>query len=406
LASANTAAGVEDPSVKADTPPETRGPGITFAVDSVSPAERPIWSEPLAASLERRFRRKIIVLPEEQLQVVNEGVDGLDASKRSQFAAQIGSRCHPLIDAVHIAFSQHRPLNLSPDAIWLTIAQGFGHHVLQNAEELRPRLVRHEGTRDLTVEVEQLTTAGFERAIADFSDQIRQQTDPVLHETLVCDFSTTTRAIRTASEVALMDTYSSYFAYAMMCVCGIPKITIEGNGEDWRSIRARIEVLATFGLEWWVRRLRPILDEFVLAAEGRPTPEFWKAIYKPKQAYAREVVTGWITDLFPYLGDAPNRMRNPVLENERTDWALRIEDGVQAHRFSIPPKEGVSTKSFPSGLSSVPLKVSFPDGSRRGVDLVAGFFAVRQGGSDLALSPVIGWCVAEPPPKKPVTVMP
>jgi hypothetical protein len=52
--------------------------------------------------------------------------------------ARAGSRCHPLIDAVHVAFSQHRPLTLSPDDIWLVIAQGFGHHVAENAAALRP----------------------------------------------------------------------------------------------------------------------------------------------------------------------------------------------------------------------------------------------------------------------------
>jgi hypothetical protein len=36
------------------------------------------------------------------------------------------------------------------------------------------------------------------------------------------------------------------------------------------------------------------------------------------------------------------------------------------------------------------------------MDLVAGFFAVERNPSDLALSPVIGWSVAEPPPKTPV----
>jgi len=30
--------------------------------------------------------------------------------------------------------------------------------------------------------------------------------------------------------------------------------------------------------------LRPILDEFVPAASGQPTPDFWKAIYKPEEA--------------------------------------------------------------------------------------------------------------------------
>jgi len=96
----------------------------------------------------------------------------------------IGSRCHPLIEAVHVAFSQHRPLSLSPDDIWLVIAQGFGHHVTKNAEALRGRLVRHQGRRGLTVETQDSTLTGFEYAIASFSSEIRQATDPVLRAKL------------------------------------------------------------------------------------------------------------------------------------------------------------------------------------------------------------------------------
>jgi len=174
---------------------------ITFRVDSVTPAEKSIWIENLADSLGRRFLRRIFFCPEHRRQVINVSVDFL----RERFPEQLDSlrsvsRCHPLIDAVHVAFSQHRPLALSPDDIWLVIAQGFSHHVAENAEALRYRLVRHQGSRELSANCADLSQANLEHAIANFSTQIQQATDPVLHETLICDFSTTTPAIRTASE--------------------------------------------------------------------------------------------------------------------------------------------------------------------------------------------------------------
>jgi hypothetical protein len=114
--------------------------GIAFAVDSVTPAGKPIWTETLADSLARRFQRKILALPQEQLHVTNATFDSVSDRRRAQLNIRhIGSRCHPLLEAVHVAFSQHRPLSLSPDAIWLVIAQGFGHHVAENAEILRGR---------------------------------------------------------------------------------------------------------------------------------------------------------------------------------------------------------------------------------------------------------------------------
>jgi hypothetical protein len=383
---------------------DRRGTGIAFPVDDVIPAEKPIWTEALAGSLGRRLRRKILVLPNRHQPVANAVYDSMTPALRARFDALPAGRrpvsgCHPLIDAVHVAFSQHRPLTLSPDAIWLAIAQGFSHHVTENADTLRHRLVRHQGRRGLVAAITGWSQAEFEIGIANFSSQIREATDPVLHETLVCDFSTTTPAIRTAGEVALMDTFSAYFDYEMMCFCGIPKIAIEGSLEDWQRIRARVEVLDTYGLEWWVARLRPILDEFVLAAEGHPTREFWQAIYKPEKAYGDEVATGWIADLFPYLGDAPGRYRNHVFEHQRVDWALPIDKGVQTggrRRFGPRSDKGVKLGSFPSGLSSVPVKVRFFDDSEFCVDLLGGFFAVTQHESDGALAPLIGWAVAAP----------
>ena len=211
---------------------------------------------------------------------------------------------NPLIEAVHLAFSGHRPLVLSPDCIWLTIVQGFAHHVNKYAEDLRGRIVRHESKKDLCVRTDSLEPAAWPQIVSQFSAQIRDNSDPVLYETLLCDFSTTTPNIRTANEVALMDAYQRYFRYIMVCICGIPTITLEGTPSDWQLIRDRIELFATFGLEWWTSRLAPILDEFVATANGAPNLSFWQAIYKPQRAYVSEMATGWIADLFPYLGNA------------------------------------------------------------------------------------------------------
>ena len=383
----------------------------TFSVDDVAPACRPIWTEPLSDSVAKRFMRKVLFLPDSAKPVTNALYDDLlslsPSLKRSALASPdtVVSRRNPLIDAVGIAFSQHRPLTLSPDCIWLVIEQGFAHHVIENAETLRHRLVRHDGSREITSNISELSLAAFEGAIADISAQIREASDPVLHETLICDFSTTTPAIRTASEIALMDCYSSYFTYAMNCVCGIPKITVTGSVEDWQRIRERVEVLETYRLRWWVRRLRPILDEFIRTVEGTPNLQFWQAIYKPKEAYATTTVTGWIADLFPYLGNSPGRRRNHVFKYEREDWAIPVEHGVNSVVFGEPGAgRGAGIDSFPFGLASVPVKLLLRNEAKGSFDLVGGFLAVEQDAKSLSLSPLIGWCVAERAPASPVLV--
>lgn len=159
-------------------------------------------------------------------------------------------------------------------------------------------------------------------------------------------------------------------------------------------------MLETFDLEWWVPRLRPILNEFIRTAEGHPSLEFWKAIYKPKQAYGARSVTGWLADLFPYLNDHPNRIRSHIFQNDRIDWAVPIKHGVSTYAGfdEAAAAGGVSEDKFPSGLASVPVKLTFPDDSAQDIDLVAGFFGVEQDSRDLALTPVISWAVAERTP--------
>jgi hypothetical protein len=354
--------------------------GITFAVDDVKPAELRLTEVSLGVSFGLRSESSILVMPEDGLRAISPNALGARMETENRFASR--QLCiHPLVEAVHLAFSQHRPLILSPDIIWLTIAQGFGHHIRANAEHSRGRLVKHDGRKQLVVSAVRLDATSWKGFIAAFSAQIREASDPVLHETLLCDFSTTTPAVRTASEVVLMDTFEKYFEYAIECICGIPQVTVQGTPEDWRRIRERVEVLETFDLDWWVPRLRPILDEFVRTAEGNPDRDFWKAIYKPEVAYGAKPITGWIVDLFPYLADPPRRQRNFAFKCIRRDWAL-------------PQDHGVPPSCFGLGISRVPVKLSFEDGSENDIEVLAGFAGIGQA-EDLALFPMVSWCVAK-----------
>jgi len=192
-------------------------------------------------------------------------------------------RTHPLLGAVHLAFAQHRPLVLSPDAVWITIAQGVAHHVRLHADELRPRLVRHAERKRLEIEWPTETAptdaAAWATIVAAFSECIADEVGPGPVRLFECDFSTTTVVERVASQIVLMDAYSPYFDYYLACVCGIPEITLRGTVADWRTIRDRIDVIAQLDLSFWARSLRPICDQFVRAADGDVDVAFWQRIF-------------------------------------------------------------------------------------------------------------------------------
>ena len=360
--------------------------GISFVVDDVVTTKRQFSVTTLRENLELRSGSSILIMPDQNEPALAPG--GFLRQTTNRVEADRHSFVHPLIEAVHLAFSEHRPLILSPDCIWLTIVQGFAHHLHENAESLRGRIVAHDEKKILTVRTESLDENHWPEMISQFSEQIRRNSDPVLHETLLCNFSTTTPKIRTSFEVALMDAYQRYFEYNAMCVCGIPTVTLEGTPDDWQRMRDRVEVLATFDLAWWTSRLTPILDQFVTTSMGSPDRAFWQAIYKPTHFYFTDSATGWIADLFPYLCQRlskPKFWRNNIFETERRDWLP-----VDSNSGGV----SVALRSFPCGLSCAPVKIQFSDSSRPlGVVLMAGFFGVFQDPGDHSLSPEIAWAV-------------
>jgi hypothetical protein len=285
---------------------------------------------------------------------------------------------HGLVNAVHLAFSEHRPLVLTPDAIWLTLAQGFAQHFNNHAEALRSRFVDHKGKVTISVPVPGFPSNGeWPGVVEQWSDGIAGHIGVDLTQRLICNFSTTTPIARTASQVAMMDAFQEYFEYELMCICGIPSVTLRGTVADWVEIRSRVDFMAEYHLEWWTDRLKPICDAFVETAKGAPLRTFWRHIYKPKEVYGGEVMTGWLADLFPYVKDyrtnAPT-VRNPFLTIPHEE--VTVEDGL-------------SPKSVPTGLSQAPFVVRFAGTDEQlDFDLIAGFVGVEENQATGQLSPI------------------
>ncbi|GLY53013.1 DUF4419 domain-containing protein [Lentzea sp. NBRC 102530] len=279
---------------------------------------------------------------------------------------------HPLLHAVSKAFAEHRPLVLSPDAVWLTIARGIAEHVKEHAEELRPVLVGHRGKQRL--EVLHGPDDTWDTVLEGLAKQIGDTT-------FDCDFSTSTAVERLAGRVAMMDAYSPYHGYWMIAVCGIPSITLTGTPDDWREIRRRIDDLPRFGLEHWCRSLVPITDQFVRAAEGNADTDFWKRIYNPFDAYGGERVTGWITRFYPYLGTGSSP--NPMLD-------LPVGEPRDTTEHSI------ATTSVRATLCRAVINVNTGH-DLTAVAVDAGLVGVAQH-DDGALEPVAGWAVVSAPP--------
>ena len=281
------------------------------------------------------------------------------------------------------AWCQHRPVVLTPDAIWLIICQQFSHIVNENPNRYRRVLVNHEGKKELRVKSNDLFSeqADWEGLISRFTAEIDKYSSSGLATTLVADFSTTGTNERIASEVTLMDVVKPYFEYtAFYAVCGIPSITLTGTPDDWRKVLEKTKALEAFGLGWWTTELEPILQEFVKAAEGHPDYWFWKdivckarprTIQGPSCAKRQPKQTkfdGWFLKLFPY----DNSGKTPAKVN--ITQTMFPETVVVPFKYQVVNLDGIVLEETT-------------------LELVAGIVGVMEDPEDFTMTPKVGWFV-------------
>jgi hypothetical protein len=293
---------------------------------------------------------------------------------------------NPFVGAVHVAFAEHRPLILSPDDVWLCIAQGFGLHVNENAEQLRGRFVHHQGREIIRVVRNEFVKGSSENdwtgVFTEFSDQIANHIGKQ-RDLVVAAFSTTGPIERAVSEIVLMSAMQRYFDYELQSLCGIPSITLLGTTDDWRSIRARAAVLAEYDLGWWAEALLPVLDQFVAASDGHVDREFWQSIYKVRDESGGPYISGWIGVFFPYVMHS-----SELVSNRRyiERWKGSFEEDSS--------DEALISDMLPNGMSGAPFIWEYL-GTDIAMEFLGGFVGVSQDLETQAVRPAIGWAVRD-----------
>lgn len=292
---------------------------------------------------------------------------------------------HPLIEGVRYAYTYHRPFVLSPDALWLVIANGFAVHVDHHADSLRPSMVKFDSVETLKVLCKpgtlHMPAENWEPYFPQFTQQMKQYVDPALVDNLTCDFSTTTPASYTASQISIMAAMKSYFSYEIIEACGIPKVYIEGTPKDWKRLVKKANGLRRYGLDWWIDELEPVLRKIAAAAGGEVDVNFWKSIYsdfKPQSDEEDEgfcgldpnppKIDGWIVKFYPYDS-----------EGNRTNLKGLDENDI---------------RELPVEVSSCPLIYQELGGSVHNLVLQAGLMAVWLDPVTQALRPEIIWSVS------------
>jgi hypothetical protein len=318
---------------------------------------------------------------------------------------------HPLVAAIRLAYTDHRPLCLSPDTIWLALVQGVAQHVRLHAGTLRHRFVSHLGQMELAIQV---NAARFHwgspenpwpEAVDLFSERIHDHVGEV-QSWFLPDFTTTGPVEKAASQIVLMDAMEKYFTYKLgRVICGIPYVVLEGTADDWRALGERAARFREFDLDWWLDPLQEVLARFQDAAAGQVDEAFWKSVYRvyqPDEPCSPKSALGWFILLFPYLSGAKGisgDARNPWLAGDRP-LAEMLDPARTIQRLKGRRESFLLESALPTGLSRVPFvwQDLLDNGATlrtRTMEFIAGFLGVSQDQRTRRLRPEIGWSVCD-----------
>lgn len=361
---------------------------ITFDVCEVKPATKPI---PYETNANEVFKN--LLIRDHQNDAEQQKKSVVLCSSLGDEEQLIYANTNPFMSAVYMAYAQHRPLTISPDMIWLMITQGLTIHVKENAEELRDVFVDHEGQINLDVKrgsYHPTSRPFWEGIFPDFSKAIAANTKQDVWTLVAPKFSTTSIVEKAAFEITLMDAMSPYFTYSVSITCGIPKITLEGEYEDWVEIEKRIEELKKYDLGWWTDDLKEIIGEFKLASQGKGNQDFWQDIFAENYVQigcGRETFhNGWSFKLFPYLkGGVNNEGETYYVKNSlvSANEDKRYQAGMQ-----------LDMNDLPSGMSKAKVLLN-DNGAMTMLNFNAGFVGYTQDEKTLSLRPSIQWFIED-----------
>jgi len=358
---------------------------VEFKVDDVELANKLLETDVAKNIFENKLEKKILFIPKEH--------------QNKQFTNGFNNA---FIETVYESYSNHRPLILSPDIIWLAITQGTSIHINQKFKSLESKIFKKEKPEKLVVRNDNLSNdlSEMNDLIDSLSLQATSYTKNEFYNFFTPEFSTSTKINKTAFEITMLESYKKAFTYIAESGCGIPKIILKGNTKDWEKIYKNLGVLNSIGLQKWGDNLKPIIQEFINASNGNINNNFWKYICKlDGDDYGPTFVNGWVIKFFPYIKDKKDLNKY----DNKTGMAI-AEEFYKSNEFldgEKYKKSNLTTEDFPSGLSKIVIiHHDYFKNTTINYGICSGFMAINQF-KDYSIEPLISWAVYDLNSKKP-----
>ena len=369
---------------------------ISFEIESeLSKPKRFLYSKEVKDILSSIFKRKKSQRPpfdiwrfegdEEKMESLNERMEILNYSfdiNKNEFY-NYGKKS--LIRGLMEAYGNHYPITISPDMILILFLQGYSRFMEKNSEKLRNIYVNFEGKKTLIVKREGITPETtkpeeWQGIIDEFTQKIKEEIGENIISNLESNFTTTNPITLATSQMSIMSAMKNYFIYkAIMGVCGISSIILEGSLEDWEKIKKKFEFFSKeeYGLNSWIKHLIPIIDKIIETkiyynhnkTINHEIINFWKDMIRVKRGgcYQPDVIDGWIIKFIPDLSQK-----------------------------ELKTYEKLNDYDIPDQILSCPLKLIFSNGKNTieyDCSLASGFYGMIQDKTTFNVKPVIGYAI-------------
>ena len=297
----------------------------------------------------------------------------------------------PVLNGFYTAHTNHYPIRIKPDDIWLLIVQAFSHHVNINSEELRKMFVNFDGKKELVVKynVSYLEEVDA-KLLEDFSVQINKQMKKYLGENLLNiltpNFTTTNDESLIICKISIMGAFKKYFDYSMNLVgCGVPYLILEGSADDYKKIKEKALELKKYKFDWYIDKIMPHIDKMIEAKEGKVDVDYFKNMIQSKEEteyepglsgmdghhYKVDHLSGWFLNFFAYIGDGEGGYKQFKLNH------LKVKD----------------FEKFPSQMLIIPFKIVDRNKKEHLMKYRVGFIGCDQNEKN-EVFPVTGWIVS------------
>jgi len=228
----------------------------------------------------------------------------------------------PILNGFYTAHTNHYPIRIKPDDIWLLIVQAFSNHVNANSEELRKYLVNFDGKQEITIsyplsDISQVNKTYLEDFCVQINEELEKYLGKKLLDILTPNFSTSTYDSKIVGKLSIMGAFKKYFEYTMSIYgCGIPYIILEGTAQDYKNIISKAKELKKYKFEWYIERVIPRVEKMVQAKEGKIDVDYFKSMIQKKEIIEEEAggsdlfdvnkvkydyICGWFLNFFAYL---------------------------------------------------------------------------------------------------------